>query len=225
MKTKFTPVFVLMTVMFTVCLILSNLLATKLFAIGSVALPCAVLVFPISYILNDCFTEVYGYRKTRMVIWLAFAMNFFVVLMGQIAVWLPAASFWDAAEHFNYMFGMVPRVTFASLLAFLVGSTVNSLVMSRMKVIDKGKRFSIRAILSSLAGEGIDSLIFMPIAFFGTPLKSLAVMMAVQVSFKVVYEIAILPVTAFSVRKLKAYEGEDVYDENISYNPFKFRDI
>ena len=99
---------------------------------------------------------------------------------------------------------MVPRVTFASLLAFLVGSTVNSLVMSRMKVIDKGKRFSIRAILSSLAGEGIDSLIFMPIAFFGTPLKSLAVMMAVQVSFKVVYEIAILPVTAFSVRKLKA---------------------
>ena len=215
-----------MAVAFVVCLITSNLFATKIFSLGwGVNLPGAVIIFPLSYILNDCLTEVWGYRKARLVIWTAFAANLFVVLAGQLVVWLPAASFWDGGAHFNYMFSMAPRVAFASLLAFLAGSTMNSLVLSKMKVADQGRRFGFRAILSSVAGELLDSLIFMPIAFFGTPVKMLCTMMLFQVSFKILYEIVILPVTAFVVRKVKSAEGMDVYDKGISYNPFKITDI
>ncbi len=214
-----------MTVLFTVCLIVSNLFATKVFAIGSITLPGAVIIFPISYILNDCFTEVWGYRKARLVIWIAFIMNFFVVLAGQIVVWLPAASFWDGGEHFNYVFNMAPRVTLASLLAFLAGSTVNSLVMSKMKIKSAGRHFSWRAIISSVAGEMVDSLIFMPLAFIGTPFPILFKMMLAQVTFKVLYEIVILPVTNIVVRKLKEREEIDTFDNDISYNPLKIKDI
>ena len=115
-KNSFSSAFVLMAVLFTVCLISSNLFAAKVFAIGKVALPCAVLIFPISYILNDCFTEVWGYRKARLVIWMAFAMNLFVALVAQLAVILPSASFWIGGEHFDFVFKMAPRVLLASLL-------------------------------------------------------------------------------------------------------------
>jgi uncharacterized integral membrane protein (TIGR00697 family) len=214
-----------MAVLFTVCLIASNLFATKVFAIGNISLPGAVIIFPVSYILNDCFAEVWGYRKARLVIWTAFAMNFFVVVVGQIVVWLPSAPFWDGGAHFDYMFNMAPRVTLASLLAFLAGSTLNAFVLSKMKVAQKGRGFSWRAIVSSIAGECLDSLVFMPIAFWGTGISQLAVMMLCQVSFKVLYEIVILPITNIVVRKLKASEGEDAFDENISYNPFNIKDI
>ncbi|MBR5923830.1 MAG: VUT family protein, partial [Bacteroidales bacterium] len=122
-------------------------------------------------------------------------------------------------------FNMAPRVAFASLLAFLAGSTLNSLVMSKMKVADKGRRFGVRAIASSFAGEFLDSLIFMPLAFIGTPVKVLAAMMLAQVSFKVLYEIVVLPLTAFVVRLVKASEGTDVFDEGISYNMFRIKDL
>lgn len=214
-----------MAILFTVCLISSNLFATKVFAIGSLTLPGAVLIFPLSYILNDCFTEVWGYRKARLVIWTAFAMNFFVAVTGQLVALLPGASFWDGAEHFNYVFTMAPRVAFASLLAFLAGSTMNAFVLSRMKIASKGKAFSVRAIASSIAGELLDSLIFMPIVFWGTPLRPLAVMMLAQVSFKVGYEIVILPVTGAVVKALKKFEGVDVFDDNVSYNPFRITDL
>ena len=225
MKNKVSVVFMMLAILFTVCLIASNLFATKVFALGSITLPGAVVIFPISYILNDCFTEVWGYRKARLVIWTAFAMNFFVAITGQLVAMLPAASFWNGADHFNYVFNMAPRVAFASLLAFLAGSTLNAFVISKMKVATEGKGFSFRAILSSIAGEGLDSLIFMPIAFWGTDVKSLAMMMAAQVSFKVCYEIVILPVTALVVKALKRSEGIDTFDRNISYNPFKIADI
>ena len=215
----------LMAVLFIVCLIASNLFATKVFAMGSITLPGAVIIFPISYILNDCFAEVWGYRKARLVIWTAFAMNFFVAIMGQLVLWLPAASFWDGGEHFDYVFSMAPRVAFASLLAFLAGSTLNAFVMSKMKVATNGKGFSCRAIISSVAGELLDSLIFMPIVFWGADVKSLAMMLAAQVTFKVCYEIVILPVTIQVVKALKRIEGIDTFDENISYNPFRLSDI
>ena len=225
MKAKHSTIFLLMAVLFVVCLIASNLFATKVISLWGINLPGAVLVFPLSYILNDCICEVWGFRRARLVIWMAFAMNALVVLLGQLLVWLPAASFWDGAPHFDYMFNMAPRVVIASLLAFLVGSTLNSLVMSKKKIADKGRRFGVRAILSSLAGEFADSMIFMPIAFWGTPLKTLLWMMLAQVSFKVLYEIIVLPVTAAVVRKVKAYEGVDTFDNGISYNPFRIRDI
>lgn len=226
MKEKYSTTFLLMAVAFTVCLVVSNLFATKVFSLGwGINLPGAVLIFPISYILNDCLTEVWGYRKARLVIWTAFAANFAVVILGQLVVMLPAASFWDGGEHFNYMFKMAPRVAFASLLAFLAGSTLNALVLSKMKIADNGSRFGVRAIVSSLAGEILDSLIFMPLAFFGTPVKVLAAMMLAQVSFKVLYEIAVLPLTSWTVRFVKRKDGSDVFDEGISYNMFKIKDI
>lgn len=214
-----------MAVLFVVCLIASNLFATKVICIGGVNLPGAVLIFPISYILNDCICEVWGFRKARLVIWTAFAMNIFVVLVGQLLVWMPAASFWDGGPHFDYMFTMAPRVVVGSLLAFLVGSTLNSLVMSKKKIADEGRRFGVRAILSSLVGELADSMIFMPIAFWGSPAKALLMMMLAQVSFKVCYEIVVLPLTSLVVRKVKAYEGVDTFDKGISYNPFKISDV
>ena len=225
MKDKFSTTFLLMAVLFSVCLIASNLFATMVISLWGINLPGAVIIFPVSYILNDCICEVWGYRKSMLVIWTAFAMNLFVVLVGQLIVWLPAASFWDGAPHFDYMFNMAPRVVGASLLAFLAGSHLNSLVLSKMKIADSGRHFGVRAILSSVAGELLDSLIFMPIAFWGSPIKSLALMMLAQVSFKVCYEIIILPVTAMVVRKVKTSENTDVYDEGVSYNPFKIRDI
>ena len=215
-----------MAVTFIVCLIASNLFATKVFSLGwGINLPGAVIIFPVSYIINDCLTEVWGFRKAHLVIWTAFAANIFVVLVAQAVVALPAASFWEGGEHFDFVFKMAPRVAFASLLAFLAGSFMNALVLSRMKVAGKGRHFGLRAIVSSLAGELLDSLIFMPIAFFGTPVKVLATMMLFQVSFKVLYEIVILPVTSAVVHSVKRHEGIDVYDEGISYNPFRFKDL
>ena len=225
MNNKYSTTFLLMAVLFVVCLIASNLFATKVICVWGINLPGAVVIFPISYIINDCICEVWGFRKTRLVIWTAFAMNLFVVLVGQLLVWMPAASFWDGAPHFDYMFNMAPRVLTGSLLAFLVGSTINSLVMSKKKLADKGRFFGVRAILSSLAGEFADSMIFMPIAFWGTPAKTLLWMMVAQVSFKVCYEIVVLPLTAFVVRKVKDHEGVDTFDEGISYNPFNITDV
>ena len=121
--------FVLMAIVFNVCLIASNLFETKVFSAGPLALTGGVLIFPVSYIINDCIVEVWGYRKARLVIWTGFAMNFFVVAMAQIVRLLPAAGFWDGGEHFDYIFALAPRVTVASLLAFLSGSTVNAWIL------------------------------------------------------------------------------------------------
>lgn len=217
--------FMLMAIVFNVCLIASNLFETKLFMVGNIALTGGVIIFPVSYIINDCLVEVYGYRKARLVIWTGFVMNFFVVAMAQIVRILPAAPFWDGGPHFDYVFAMAPRVTLASMLAFLCGSTVNAWIMSRMKVASRGKRFSVRAIVSSVGGETVDSLIFFPIAFFGLGVQEMASLMVTQIVLKTLYEIIILPVTGIVVRKLKKYENMDTFDDRISYNPFKIFDI
>lgn len=215
----------LMAILFNVCLIASNLFETKVFTLGNLTLTGGFIIFPISYILNDCIVEVWGFKKARLVIWTGFAMNFFVVAMAQIVRVLPPAPFWDGGEHFDFIFAMAPRVTIASLLAFLAGSTLNAWVMSRMKVASKGKRFSLRAIVSSLVGETIDSLIFFPIAFGVIGLAEMVKLMVIQVILKTSYEVVILPITQWVVKKVKAYEQIEHFDQNISYNPFKIRDI
>ena len=214
-----------MAIMFNVCLIASNLFETKLFMAGPIALTGGVIIFPISYIINDCLVEVWGYRKARLVIWSGFVMNFFVVAMAQIVRLLPAAPFWDGGPHFDYVFAMAPRVTLASMMAFLCGSTVNAWIMSRMKVASKGRRFSFRAIVSSIGGETVDSLIFFPIAFWGLGVEDMVRLMLTQIVLKTLYEVIILPVTNVVVRRLKRFEGEDTFDEHISYNPFRIFDL
>lgn len=208
----------LLGVTFCVCLILANLLATKQFQLGSINLTTGVLVFPISYVVNDCITEVWGYQRAKLIIWTGFVMNFAFVLLGWLADLIPGAPYWTNQEGFHALFGLAPRVALASFAAFLVGSLLNAYVMSKMKIHDKGRRFSLRAIASTIAGELSDSLIFFPIALGGiVPKENLLLMIASQVFFKTLYEIVMLPITMRVVAWLKKTEGSDVYDEGIKY--------
>ena len=216
----------IMGILFCVCLIAANLFETKIVQIGSFSMTAGFIVFPISYIINDCIAEVWGFRKARLIIWMGFLMNFFVVTMGGIAVALPAAPFWEGDEAFRFVFGLAPRIAVASLTAFLIGSFLNAWVMSRLKLRDKERRFAWRAILSTLAGEGADSLIFFPMAFAGLmPVHELAKLMLLQVTAKTLYEVIALPVTTRVVRYMKRREGIDAYDTNISYNIFRIKDL
>ena len=230
-KPRFSTRFLVMAVVLIVCLITSNFFVPRLWQVGGLPLQLsgAVLLFPVSYILNDCVTEVYGFRKARFVIWLAFLLSIFVALMAQLVCWLPAPlqeSSQPVAESFNGPFSMVPKTTAASLIAFFVGSTVNAWIMSRMKVASRGREFGLRAIVSSLGGEIADSAIFFPVVFGGILTLPEALKLAgMQVCAKVLYEIVALPLTSWFVRRTKAAEGIDTFDKNISYNPFRINDI
>ena len=226
MKEKVSVPFMLLGILFNVCLIAANLLETKVIQVGSLTVTAGLLVFPISYIINDCIAEVWGFKKARLIIWSGFAMNFFVVALGLIAAAIPAAPFWEGEEHFNFVFGMAPRIVAASLMAFLVGSFLNAYVMSKMKVASQGRNFSARAIWSTVVGETADSLIFFPVAFGGViAWKELLIMMGIQIVLKSLYEVMILPVTIRVVKAIKKIDGSDVYDTNISYNVLKVKDI
>ena len=218
--------FMLLGVVFCACLIASNLLETKIIQLGPVTITAGFLVFPISYIINDCIAEVWGFGKARLIIWLGFAVNFAMVALFQIAVALPAAPFWEGDVAFRFIFGLAPRIAASSLLAFLLGSFLNAYVMSRMKIASRGKHFSARAILSTLAGESADSFIFFPLAFGGlVPVQELLKMMAIQIFAKTAYEIVVLPLTIRVVSLLKHVEGMDAYDTEISYNILKIKEI
>ncbi len=225
-NTSVSAAFMLLGILFCTCLIVSNLMAAKIFVVGDITLSAAVLLFPVSYILNDCIAEVWGYRKARLIIWTGFAINFLVMAVFQLAVLLPPSPHWEGAPHFDYIFGLAPRLAAASFVAFLAGSLVNAYVMSRMKLATNGRHFSLRAVVSTLLGEGVDSLIFFPCAYFGLlPLREMLIVMAGEVLLKVLYEIAVLPFTLRVVKFVKRMDGVDVYDEHISYNPFKISDI
>ena len=221
-KQNVSVLFMLFSILFCVCLILANLLETKQIAIGPVSLTGGLIVFPISYIINDCVCEVWGFRKARLLIWSGFAMNFFFVAVGALCDWIPGASYWNNDEGFHAVFGLAPRIAAASFVAFLLGSFANAYVMSKMKIRDGGRNFSARAILSTIAGESIDSLIFFPLALSGVvPTEELPKLMLMQVLLKTAYEILVLPLTIRVVKYVKKYEGSDVYDEGISYSVWK----
>lgn len=218
--------FVWLAVTFCVCLVTSNLFVPRLWQVGKLSLQLsgAVVIFPISYIINDLLTEVYGYRRAMQVIWMGFALSAFVAIAAQLVSWLPAPIYPEnqaVAANFNSLFGLIPRTTVASLLAFILGSQMNAWVMSRMKVLQQGKGFGWRAILSTLGGELCDSLVFYPLAFLGVmPVGAIASIILTQVTVKTLYEVLILPVTSSLARRLKKAEGLDTYDYNVSYNPF-----
>ncbi len=221
-KQNVSVLFMLFSILFCVCLILANLLETKQIAIGPISLTGGLIVFPISYIINDCVCEVWGFRKARLLIWSGFAMNFFFVAVGALCDWIPGAPYWNNDEGFHAVFGLAPRIAAASFVAFLLGSFANAYVMSKMKIRDGGRNFSARAILSTIAGESIDSLIFFPLALSGVvPTEELPKLMLLQVLLKTAYEILVLPLTIRVVKYVKEYEGSDVYDEGISYSVWK----
>ena len=213
----------LLAIVFVVCLVTANLLETKVLDFfGITTITAGMLVFPISYIINDCIAEVWGFKLITLIIWIAFLMNFMVVSIGLLAVNMPAAPFWNDAEHFNFVFGFAPRIVFASLLAFLAGSFANAYIISKMKILHRGKHFSLRAIISTVVGETIDSIIFFPIAFGGIlSFNELVGLMVTQIVLKSLYELVVLPITSRLVKKLKQIENADVYDDGISYNILK----
>lgn len=223
----FSPLFVALTVLFCVCLIVSNLMEIKTVPVGPLTLTAGVLVFPISYIINDCIVEVYGFRKARLVIWLGFGAALFVSLMLQLAICLPGTPEWTAQGAMEAIFGAVPRMLAASFAAFLCGSMVNAYVMSKMKLKNGNRRFSARAIASTLFGESVDSAVFFPVAFAGTFGWGLILqLMITQVLLKTLYEIIALPVTLRVVKRLRVIENTDPeQDRGISYAWWRLSDV
>ena len=218
--------YMLFSILFCVCLIAANVFETKQFAFFGRSQTGGLIVFPISYIINDVVSEVWGFRKARLLIWTGFIMNFFFVGLGALCDLLPAATYWDNAEGFHSIFGLAPRIALASFAAFICGSFVNAYVMSKMKVRDGQKRFTLRAILSTILGETTDSIIFFPLAFLGiVPAGELLWIMLVQVLLKTAYEIIILPLTIRIVAWVKKHEQTDVYDNDISYSIWKLFDL
>ena len=218
--------FMLFCMLFCVCLITANVLETKQMAFGPISITGGLIVFPVSYIINDCVCEVWGYKKARLLIWLGFAMNFLFVMFGALCDALPGAPYWNNEAGFHAIFGLAPRVAAASFVAFVTGSFINAYVMSKMKVSSNGKNFSLRAILSTILGETADSLIFFPLALGGVvPNSELPVLIVSQIVLKTLYEIVILPITIQIVKFTKRHEGIDEYDNNIKYNIFSISNI
>ena len=225
-KKKVSVLFMLFGTLFCVCLITANVLETKQISFGPINVTAGLIVFPVSYIINDVVCEVWGYRRTRMLIWMGFAMNFFFVLMGALADWIPGASWWNGDEAFHSIFGLAPRIALASFIAFLAGSFMNAYVMSKMKLSSQGAHFSKRAVLSTIFGEGIDSIIFFSLALGGViPWEQMPSLMISQVTLKTLYEILVLPITIRVVEFTKKHDHEDVFDHDINYNIFNILKI
>ena len=221
-KNMVSVLFMLFSILFCVCLIAANILETKQISVLGISLTGGLIVFPISYIINDCVCEVWGFQKARLLIWTGFAMNFFFVAMGALCDWIPGAPYWTNEAGFHAIFGLAPRVAAASFIAFIVGSFANAYVMSKMKIRDKGRNFSLRAILSTIVGESFDSVIFFPLALGGVvPTEELPKLMLWQVLLKTVYEVIALPITIRIVKALKEHEGEDTYDNDVNYSIWK----
>jgi hypothetical protein len=212
--------FLMIVALFVTCLITANIIAVKLIDIGGLIMPAGIIIFPISYIVGDVLTEVYGYRAARRVIWLGFACNLIAVTAILIGQALPAAGFWDAQAAYERILGFTPRLLIASFVAFLVGEFANSYVLARLKVATKGRRLWLRTISSTVIGQGLDSVIFIFVAFWGTqPSEALMSAMLTQWVFKVIYEALATPITYAVVAHIKRQEGIDVYDRDISFNP------
>jgi uncharacterized integral membrane protein (TIGR00697 family) len=221
---KVSPWFVMIVALFITCLITANIIAVKLISLYGFILPAAILIFPLSYIIGDVLTEVYGYRQARRVIWLGFSCNFITVVAIWIGQMLPSASFWDGQASYERILGYAPRLLFASFLAYLVGEFSNAFVLAKMKIATKGRWLWLRTIGSTLIGQGLDSAIFMTLAFVGTiPLNALFSAVVIQWLAKSLYEAVVTPLTYVVVAFLKRKEGLDVYDRDTKFNPFSWR--
>jgi len=226
MKKQVSVTYMIFGLFFTVCLITANIVGQKLITVGGINVTAGLLVFPITYIINDLIAEVWGYRKMRFIIWNGFLMNFFVVLIFRISIWAPASQGFMHQHAFSMILHSTERITVASFIAFLFGSFLNAFVMSKMKILQHGRHFSIRAVASTIVGEGADSLIFITIAFSGILHRhELIILILTQAGLKTAYEILALPLTNYIVKRLKKHEETDVFDHAISYNPFKMKNI
>lgn len=209
-------------VAFVTVLICSNLIgAAKVCEIGGFTFGAAVLFFPLSYLLGDVLTEVYGYARARQVVWAGFGAMIFVSAVTWLTLRLPPAPGWPHQAAYETVFGVTPRIVLGSLLAFLVGEFANSYVLAKMKLWTEGRHLWTRTIGSTIVGEALDSLIFYPVAFYGIwPDAVLLTVMVGNYLFKVLWETAFTPLTYWVVHRLKKSENEDYYDRNTRFTPF-----
>jgi queuosine precursor transporter len=217
----FSPLLLCLACLFVTCLLISNIIAGKIVVILGLTLPAAVILFPVTYIFGDIFTEVYGYKRTRLIIWCGFAANFLMAGVFMITLSLPYPGFWQGQSAFQAVLGFTPRLVLASLLAYLVGEFANAMVLSKLKLRCQGRRLWIRTIGSTLVGEGLDTVVFIILAFWGIfPTAVIIGMLVGQYLWKVGYEVLATPLTYLVVGWLKRREGLDTFDTDVSYNPF-----
>lgn len=214
--------FVTVTAVFLTCLLTSNVIASKLVLVGGVVLPAAVIIFPLSYVAGDVLTEVYGYAAARRVIWLGFACNVLMVAAIWVGGEIPPAPFWTGQTAYAEVLGQTPRLLVASFVAYLVGEFANSFVLAKMKIATGGRWLWTRTIGSTVVGQGLDSTVFVSLAFAGTvPVSVLAGIVLAQWVVKVVYEAAATPLTYAVVGWLKTQEHVDTYDDGTDFNPLR----
>jgi uncharacterized integral membrane protein (TIGR00697 family) len=212
-----------LTTTFVVILLVSNLVAQKVCQIGPFAVSGAVLLFPVTYIFADVFTEVYGFAASRRAIWLGFSGTALLYVMGTITIALPPAPGWKNQEAFSIVFGFIPRILAASLIAFVAGEFANSYTMARLKLLTDGRKLWTRTIGSTIVGQAVDTFLVIVLTFAGTvPVRTLANMIVTGYCLKVGYEILATPFTYLVINSLKRAENVDTFDRNESFNPFSF---
>lgn len=210
------------SVLFVTVLIVSMIMAQKLFVFFGVVFTTAIIVFPVAYILGDVLTEVYGYGVVRRVIWLGFIANVIMVIFLEIAIVLPPALGWAHQGAFEAILHQIPRTVAASLLAYLCGEFVNSFVLAKMKIFTRGRHLWTRTIGSTIVGQAVDTVVFVVVAFWGVmpPSVVFEIIWSAYI-FKVVYETAATPITYAVVRWVKRKEGIDFYDTETNFSPFR----
>lgn len=219
---EYSPAFVILACFFVMFLLLSNIVAGKLMQVAGLVLPAAVILFPLTYLFGDVLTEVYGYKKSRLVIWVGFACNILMALIFLAVIALPYPPFWPHQNAYATVLGLTPRLVTASLVAYWAGEFSNSVTLSVMKKLTGGRWLWTRTIGSTVVGQGVDTLIFITAAFYGLmPGAVLAQMVVAQYVWKVAYETAATPLTYLMVGWLKKVERVDTYDWGVNYNPFR----
>jgi len=215
--------FVIIAAVFVTCLITANVIAVKVVSLGAIILPAAIFVFPLSYIFGDVLTEVYGYRWARRVIWLGFACNLIFVIFVWVGQLLPAAPFWQQQAAYESILGYTPRLLAASFCGYLIGEFANSFILAKMKIMTRGRWLWSRTIGSTIVGQGLDTSIFITLAFIGTP-SFMPIMILYHWLAKTAIEALATPLTYAVVSFLKKKEAVDTYDSQTSFNPFLIAD-
>jgi queuosine precursor transporter len=216
--------FITCTALFVTCLLAANTIAAKLVMVGGLTLTAGIVIFPISYVLGDVLTEVWGYAATRRVIWLGFACNALMVLAIWLGGELPPAPFWRGQGAYEEILGHTPRILAASFVAYLIGEFANAFVLAKLKIATQGRWLWTRTIGSTVVGQALDSAVFVTLAFAGAvPAGALVGIVAAQWLVKVVYEALATPLTYAAVAWLKSHEQVDTFDYGTDFNPVRLR--
>jgi queuosine precursor transporter len=214
--------FTLITGLFVAVLLISNVASSKLVALGPFVFDGGTILFPISYIFGDILTEVYGYRKSRQVIWIGFLCAMLMMVTFIVVGWMPAGGGWENQSAYDKILGLTPRIVIGSLLAYFAGEFSNAFTLARMKILTRGRWLFSRTIGSTIIGQGVDTAIFVLVAFAGVySWDVLSLIILSNYVFKVAFEIILTPVTYWTVGVLKKREKSDVYDIETNFNPFK----